>query len=141
MGKYKSYFVFHLIVLLLLIAVISVIIAHWDMDYLYYVTPILVVLGFAQLYVGLRLLTKFTDYPAWARKGIRAYWIMSAGYISLTALFDIFLFGPVAFVFIWLYILPWGIATYQVVLVYRLSFVRSKQLSERAFFQIIKCNV
>lgn len=138
MKNYQAYFAYYIIVGLIMASIFCMALVDQEAGYLFYIVMLSIPVGISQLVTGLRLLTRFTNYPKWARQGILLYWGLSIGYFIILFIGNALLFVPQALVIFWLAIAPWGIAIYQIVLVYRLSQLRSAQLEKRAFFQLYK---
>ncbi len=136
MGNYRIYFILTAIFALFLAFIIGKAITTGESGYLFFSLFGLAYLGVVQLMTGVYLLSKYKQYPTWAKTGIRNYWLFTGSYLALW-ISQIFwpIISETAFG-IWLITGPLFIATYQFRLIWRMAGLRRRQLEKRAFLQI-----
>lgn len=136
MGNYKAYFVLSAMFGLIALTIILKAILLQNPGELFLIGLVQIPLGLMQWVVGGRIAAISGNYPAWVKKQVGNYWILTASYFIglLMIRYMLTYFWP-AWV-IWLYVVPWAIAAYQFNLVWRMGALRKRQLQKRELLQL-----
>lgn len=136
MGNYKAYFVLSALLGFIALTIIANALISGYHGGLFLIGLVQIPLGLLQLTSGLRLLADAHTYPAWVKKDLRVYWLLTGGYFAglLLVRYAFAYVWPVWVV--WLYIVPWGIAIYQFGIVWRMAALRKRQLEKRELLQL-----
>lgn len=136
MGNYKTYFALSAVFGLIVICSLVSVLISGSTGGLIVLSLIQIPLGLMQLVVGITLAFKAHNYPAWAKKEIRFYWILNAGYFIGLVLVSAVMRDFEELWLAWLFIVPWFIAVYQFGLVWRMGGLRKRQLEKRELLQL-----
>ncbi|MCE7994580.1 MAG: hypothetical protein HEP71_21555 [Roseivirga sp.] len=136
MGNYKAYFALSAIFGLLALTIILKAILLQDPGQFFLIGLVQIPLGLMQWVVGGRLAAISANYPAWVKKQVGNYWILTGSYFVglLIVRYALTYFWPAWL--IWLYVVPWTIAAYQFSLVWRMGALRKRQLQKRELLQL-----
>lgn len=131
MKNYNFYFFVSGVFGLLLIAIFGIALIEWNAKLIFQAIWLLAPLGIFQLMVGLYLLAKISEYPEWIQQGIRNYWKLTIGYFLVLLIIYWLLPNTSAVPGVWLFLVPWSIAIFQFVLLFRMASFRRRQLEKR----------